>query len=149
MAVYDPALVVRMLRQLRSARRSPTRPDTHISAHALFLCSQTALADHVIPRLPDVTQIPDDTWPGWEPVLQVLQVDTSNEAVVRETVARCQTMLQSLLQDAMTAQSLPQLQQEQQIPQADTQVRGALHCAACQSVYSMHIERASLWARGM
>ncbi|KAF6262749.1 hypothetical protein COO60DRAFT_1699160 [Scenedesmus sp. NREL 46B-D3] len=68
---------------------------------------ETALADHVIPRLPDVTQIPDDSWPGWEPVLQVLQVDTSNEAVVRETVARCQTMLQSLLQDAMTAQSLP------------------------------------------
>jgi hypothetical protein len=64
-------------------------------------------------------------------VLQVLQVDISNEAVVRETVARCQTMLQSLLQDAMTAQNLPQHQQEHQMPQAEAQVRKAKLVLPC------------------
>jgi hypothetical protein len=93
--------------------------------------------------LPDVTQIPDETWPGWAPVLQVLQVDTSNEAVVRETVARCQTMLQSLLQDAMTAQSLPQHQPEQQLPQADAQVRKVdFRCPAYAApLYSPHCHK--------
>ncbi len=40
---------------------------------------------------------------GWEPVFTELQVDKSNEQSVKETVARCQTMLQQLLQAALSS----------------------------------------------
>lgn len=43
--------------------------------------AQNSLAKHVIPNLPDVTQIPDAAWPGWQPVLQEMQTDAANTQV--------------------------------------------------------------------
>ena len=64
---------------------------------------QNALAKHVIPKLPDVTQIPDASWRGWEPVYRELQVNTSNPQEVQDTIVRCQGMLAALLQAALSS----------------------------------------------
>lgn len=62
---------------------------------------QNALTEHVIPKLPDVTQIPDSSWAGWDPIFQELQVDRNNVAQVQETIGRCQATLTNLLQAAI------------------------------------------------
>lgn len=62
---------------------------------------QNALTEHVIPKLPDVTQIPDSSWAGWDPIFQELQVDRNNMAQVQETIGRCQATLTNLLQAAI------------------------------------------------
>ena len=55
----------------------------------------------MIPNLPDVTQIPEASWQGWEPIFTELQVDRSNDQLVKETVHKCQAMLGNLLQAAL------------------------------------------------
>lgn len=67
----------------------------------LSLLLQNALTEHVIPKLPDVTQIPDSSWPGWDPIFRELQVDRNNTAQVQETISRCQATLTNLLQAAI------------------------------------------------
>jgi hypothetical protein len=59
------------------------------------------LTEHVIPKLPDVTQIPDASWEGWDPIFKELQVDRANTQQVQETIARCQATLTNLLQAAI------------------------------------------------
>lgn len=83
------------------------------------LVLQNVVATHVIPRLPDVTQIPDGSWEGWGLVLEQLAVDPANQQAVDTTIARCQAMLNSLLQAALEgaqamegAQAAPVLQEQ-------------------------------------
>lgn len=80
----------------------------------------------MIPRLPDVTQIPEASWEGWEHIFTELQVDRSDEQQVKETIERCQTMLGSLLQAAlMSGQQQQQGVEVTAVAPLGTQVRHA------------------------
>jgi hypothetical protein len=59
------------------------------------------VATHLVPRLADVTQIPDASWEGWAQVLAELQVDANDQVQAGAAIARCQNMLTSLVQAAM------------------------------------------------
>lgn len=80
----------------------PPNPSENLNPGlCVSLLLQNALAEHVIPNLPDVTKIPDASWHGWDPVFQELQVDRANSQQVQETISRCQTTLANLLQAAI------------------------------------------------
>lgn len=95
----------------------------------------------MIPRLPDVTQIPEATWDGWEHIFTELQVDRSNEQQVKETIERCQTMLGSLLQAALMSGQQQQPGVELgTVPPMNAQVRHQQPAgAACRENSQTHI----------
>lgn len=84
-------------------KRPPLSPNNNI---------QNALAKWVIPRMPDVNVVPELSWGGWLPVLDVLEIDATADAeAAAEALRRARDTLRGLLDVALQQQAQEQEQQ--------------------------------------